>query len=71
MKRKITKQTAFESVARSLREFGYPDVTAQMVEDTWNAMKEGKKDADLPHGIVGRFAESQLSEHRNIIEQLP
>lgn len=66
-----TKQDGFEDVARSLREFGYPDASAQMVADTWAAMKEGKSDADLPHGIIGRFAERQLEEVRDQFDALP
>jgi len=58
----MLEQEVYEAVARSLREFGYPDATAQMVHDTHTAMVEGKSGAELPHGIVGRFAESQLKE---------
>lgn len=49
-----------EAIARSLREFGYPDASAQMVADTAAAMERG--DSDMPHGIVGMFAQRQLEE---------
>ncbi len=58
-KKQMTRSQAFETVAKSLREFGYPDATAKMVSDTYDAMDAKKK---LPHGIVGMFAESQLKE---------
>lgn len=66
---RYTKQDGFEAVARSLREFGYPDATAQMVSDTYSAMKKG--DADMPHGIIGMFAERQIDEVREKFDSLP
>ena len=63
-----TLAQAYESVAKSLREFGYPDATAQMVRDTHDAIKAGK--AEMPHGIVGRFAESQLREAETLLSRL-
>lgn len=63
-------QDAYEAIARSLREFGYPDVTSAMIRETHKAMKEGKEGADLPHGIVGRFASSQLEEHADVLAKL-
>lgn len=71
MKKKPTKADAFEAIAKSLREFGYPRTTAGMVQDAWNAMQEGKKDLEMPHGVIGAFAYSQLEEHREWIEKLP
>lgn len=68
-KENYTKQMGFEAVARSLREFGYPDASAKMVSDTYDAMKRGDK--KLPHGVVGMFAESQLKEVWDKFETLP
>lgn len=51
---------AFETVARSLREFGYPDVQRAMIRDVFDAMKRG--DETMPHGIVGMFAQRQMEE---------
>jgi hypothetical protein len=31
-----------------------------MIMGTYNAMNEGRKEADLPHGVIGRFAYSQI-----------
>lgn len=68
---KPTRQDAFEAVAKSLREFGYPQTTADMVSKCWDAMAEGKKDLEMPHGVVGAFAYSQLNENKEWIEKLP
>ncbi len=57
----IRKQV-YEAVAKSLREFGYPDTTGAMIKETHDAMLEGKTGADLPHGVVSRFAEDQLKD---------
>lgn len=50
------------AIAKSLREFGYPDADAAKIEDVRKAFRDGKRGEDLPHGILGRFAESQLAE---------
>jgi hypothetical protein len=49
----------YSGIATSLRDFGYTDVTPQMVRETHEAMQ---KDEALPHGIVGMFASRQLEE---------
>lgn len=51
----------YEAIARSLREFGYPDVTAQMIRETDEARKDGKPKTE-PHGIISMFARRQLDE---------
>lgn len=48
------------AIAKSLRKFGYPDVTTKMIGDCWDAYARG--DSEMPHGIVGMFAERQLDE---------
>jgi hypothetical protein len=63
-----TLRDAYETVARSLREFGYPDATADMIRDTHNAMKAGEP---IPHGIVGMFAQRQLEEAGEALDRLP
>lgn len=50
----------YEAIAKSLREYGYPDVTAAMVEEIHEAKRA--EEAVLPHGIVGMFADSQLDD---------
>ena len=57
-----TLDRAMEAVARSLREFGYSDVTAKMTREIYDAWKDGKRFPELPHGVIGGFAESQFSE---------
>ena len=61
---KLDPDIVYADIAKNLREFGYPDVTAEMVRDTHAAMKEGKD--NMPHGIVGMFAQRQL---KNLIEE--
>jgi hypothetical protein len=54
------KQTLCAAIGKSLREFGYPDVTTENIVDCWEAYERG--DAKMPHGVVGMFAVSQLDE---------
>lgn len=61
---KVTINMLCEAVARNLRDFGYPDAKGPMIREVWEAMKQGKTKFDLPHGIVGMFAESQINDHR-------
>jgi hypothetical protein len=51
-------------IAKNLRTFGYPDVTAEMIFDTHRAMLNS--DEEMPHGIVGMFARKQLQEAMGI-----
>lgn len=58
-----TYQEVYESIANSLVEFGYPGVTPSMIEETYNAMSEGKTGhTELPHGVISAFAEKQIKE---------
>lgn len=63
-----TKKAVYEAVAKSLREFGYPDASAAMVKDTYGAMLEERT---IPHGIIGKFAESQLRDVWEPLQELP
>lgn len=58
---KIQASKVYKSIAANLREFGYPDVTADMIRETDKAIAAG---AELPHGIVGMFAQRQLDDLR-------
>jgi len=58
----MTKTGACQKVAKSLREFGYPDCTAEMISECLDAWVAGKRDLDLPHGIIGAFASRQFDE---------
>jgi hypothetical protein len=62
---------AMESVAKSLREFGYPDATAEKMRAIYDAWEAGKRFPDLPHGILGGFAESQFDEVADKLKSLP
>ncbi len=55
--------SAYEAVARNLREFGYPDVTATMVCEIHKALLADK---DLPHGVIGMFAKSQFEDNAKV-----
>lgn len=68
MPKRCTLATVYETVARSLREFGYPDCAAQMIRDTHEAMKRG--DETMPHGIIGMFAQRQLEEAGEALNRL-
>lgn len=62
---------AMEAVARSLREFGYPDTTASMIREVYDAWEVGKRFPNLPHDIIGGFAERQFDEVADKIKSLP
>ena len=62
---------AMEAVARSLREFGYTDVTAKSVREIYDAWLAGKRFPDLPHGVIGGFAERQFDEVADKLKSLP
>jgi len=63
----MNKRTVCEGMAKSLREFGYPDVTSDMVFDCLNAYNEG---ADMPHGVIGRFVERQIEDLKESAAEL-
>lgn len=44
-----------ERIAAGLRDFGYPDVTPEMVGEIIAALRTG---GDVPHGIIGQVVES-------------
>lgn len=57
-----TRESACATVAKDLREFGYLDCTGKMIESCLAAWLSGKRDAKLPHGVVGMFASRQFDE---------
>jgi hypothetical protein len=67
-KKAPTLTQVYSAIAASLVEFGYPDATAEMVRATHEAMKRG--DSEMPHGIVGMFAQSQLDEIADALTRL-
>lgn len=62
----ISKHQVCSSVARSLREFGYPDVTTEMISECLDAFNNGKRDTALPHGVIGALASSQFEEVEDV-----
>jgi hypothetical protein len=58
----MTKTEACSKVAKSLREFGYPGCTTEMIKTCLDAWLAGKRDLELPHGIIGAFASRQFDE---------
>lgn len=58
----MTKDECSSKVAKSLREFGYPSCTTEMVRAVLDAWLGGKREHDLPHGIIGMFAGRQFDE---------
>jgi len=57
-----TKETACRTVAKGLQDWGYPETTTAMVREILDAWLAGKRGDDLPHGVIGAFAESQFNE---------
>ena len=53
---------AYANIAKGLREFGYPDVTPEMIKEIHLAWHEGKRDSDLPHGVIGIIVGKQIDE---------
>lgn len=62
MKPRITRAEITEAIAKSLRDFGYPDVTSDMIDTIYGEFAEGKRFPDLSHGVIGGFAEGQLKD---------
>lgn len=58
----MSKATACSKVAKSLREFGYPSVGTDDIIQVLDAWLAGKRDHDLPHGVVGMMAQRQFDE---------
>lgn len=58
----MTRKEACRSVARSLSEFGYREISVEMIDEVLTAWLAGKRDAELPHGIIGRMAAAQFDD---------
>lgn len=65
-RKRMTKASACETVARDLRKFGYPDVTGAMVREVLDAWLAGASETDLPHGVVGMFAARQFDDAEKV-----
>lgn len=60
--KKVTRKEVAEAISSRLVDFGYPDCSPEKVDEILSAYIEGKRGVELPHGILGRFAESQLED---------
>ncbi len=47
-------------IAAGLREFGYPDVTAEIVRECVEAILRG--DENIPHGVIGMFVKKGMDD---------
>lgn len=55
-------EQGFEAQAKAMREFGYPDVTAEMVREAHSKWISGKPMAN----IIEMFCSSAFAEHPDI-----
>lgn len=62
-------KNGYRLIAKSLRDFGYKDCTPKMIAEVHEAYKEGKREGDLPHGIIGRFAQRQIAEAEEMLKR--
>lgn len=58
----MTRSGVAASVAKSLRDFGYPDCSTAMVKACLDAWLDGKRGVTFPHGVIGMFAGRQFDE---------
>lgn len=49
----------FEAQAKAMREFGYPDVTADMIRQNHEAWRRGEKATD----VIAMFSERAFKEY--------
>jgi 7-cyano-7-deazaguanine synthase in queuosine biosynthesis len=54
-------EKCYKTIAKMLQEFGYPDCTPEMIEETHKAIVA---EQELPHGIIGMFAYCYINELR-------
>lgn len=71
MVKQVTLMDGMEAIARNLRDFGYADVTAAMVREVYDAWLRGGRFPNLPHGVIGAFAEGQFIENAKKLASLP
>ena len=55
-------EQVYESIASSLRKYGYDDCTSDMIQDVDIAMTKAARDKVLPHFIIGMMASNKLKE---------
>jgi hypothetical protein len=59
--RDILKE-GFEAGAKGLRDFGYPDVTASMIEEAHGRWQRGEE----PEGVIQMFAFKNFDDYPSI-----
>jgi hypothetical protein len=59
---------AYQAAARNLREFGYADITPDMIREAHEAWLAGR---DLPHGVIGMFAKGYFEDHPELFGEKP
>lgn len=59
---KVTRDEVVRSVSRGLIDFGYPDADETMISEILDSWLAGKRFPDLPHGVIGAFAEDQFKQ---------
>ena len=57
-----TRTDVCRPVCKSLQEFGYPSITVEMIKDVIDAWIDGKRESNLPHGVIGMMAGRQFDE---------
>lgn len=57
---------AYAAIARSLVDFGYPGITAAMIEECHKGWLDGKTGMEIPHGIIGMFASKEFEQHPSL-----
>ncbi len=70
IRKAVTLSTAMEAVARSLRDLGYSGVTGKMCREIYDDWLTGKRFPDLPHGVIGGFAQNQFDENADWLKRL-
>ncbi|MBN7755450.1 hypothetical protein JYP46_01320 [Nitratireductor aquimarinus] len=63
---RITKAKICNAISRSLIEYGYPDASPEVISEVYDAFRDGVRFPDLPHDVIGGFAEKQLQELQDI-----
>lgn len=61
-----TRTDVSRPIAASLRDFGYPDVTTEMVKAVLDAWLTGARGHDLPHGVIGMMTERQIEDVEDV-----
>lgn len=61
---KTKPQSVYKAIASNLRDFGYNDISANMIQEIHEALNAGDK--TLPHGVIGMFAKDQIEKAQQV-----